>query len=140
MAVGENWRRTLDQIPTVPGRLAFLASLRSPATGTYEHFGLSQRIGAAGADELLRRAHREIFDAWLCFNLASQKEELEEYFAGIGGDRREIVWNWLHFKPWNSWIPAESRDVERNLFDADLSAVLEMLRAEYGVASRDPDL
>jgi hypothetical protein len=36
-------------------------------------------------------------------------------------------------------VPGESRDVERKLFLADLGIVLEIIRAEYGVASRDPD-
>lgn len=139
-AVSDNWRRTLDQIPTVIGRLAFIASLRSTATGTYEHFGLSQRIGLEATSDLLRRIHLEIFENWLCFGLGQQKEEIEEYLGTLGSDKREILWNWLHVKPWTAWVPAESRDVERTLFDTDVSAVLELLRIEYGVASRDPDL
>lgn len=139
-AVAENWRRTLDQIPTVIGRLAFMTSLRSPATGGYEHFGLAQRIGAQAADQLLRRIHAELFESWLCFGLERQKEEIEEYLSTLGSDKREILWNWLYLKPWIAWIPAESRDVERILFDTDISAALELLRIEYGVACRDPDL
>lgn len=139
-AVTENWRRTLDRIPTIIGRLAFMASLRSPGTGSYEHFGIAQRLGAAEADQLLRSVHAELFELWLCCSLERQKEELEEYLTSLGPDRREILWNWLHLKPWTSWIPAESRDVERTLYDSDMSAAVELLRIEYGVASRDPDL
>jgi len=139
-AVSENWRRTLDQIPTVIGRLAFLASLRSAATGTYEHFGLSQRMGPEAANDLLRRIHLEVFENWLCFGLERQKEEVEEYLSSLGSDRREVLWNWLHVKPWTAWVPAESRDVERTLYDTDISAVVELLRIEYAVGSRDPDL
>ena len=32
-----------------------------------------------------------VFQEWLCFGLERQKEELEEYFSGLEGDRREIV-------------------------------------------------
>jgi hypothetical protein len=122
------------------GRLAFMASLRSPATGTYEHFGLSQRLGPQATSELLRQIHVEVFESWLCFGLERQKEEIEEYLSSLGSDKREILWSWLHLKPWMAWIPAESRDVERALYDTDINAVLELLRIEYGVASRDPDL
>jgi hypothetical protein len=139
-AVADNWRRTLDQIPTVIGRVAFMASLRSAAAGSYEHFGLSQRLGAQAASELLRQIHLEVFQSWLCFGLERQKEEIEEYLSSLGPDKREILWNWLHLKPWMAWIPAESREVERTLYDTDINAVLELLRIEYGVASRDPDL
>ena len=137
--VAESWQRTLTEIPTVIGRVAYLSSLRNVNTGTYEHFGLAQRIGESEADRLLRRSHMGAFQEWLCFGLERQKEELEEHFSGLDGDRREIVANWLTLEPFGGWVPGESRDVERKLFYADLAIVLELIRTEYGVASRDPD-
>ena len=136
----ESWQRTLAGIPTFPGRLAYLASLRNANTGTYEHFGLSQRIGAPEVDRLLRRSHVDLFQEWLCFSLDRQHRELDDYLADLDGDKREIVSTWLSLGPYAAWIPAESRDVERKLYYADLGAVLELIRRDYGVASRDPDL
>jgi hypothetical protein len=138
-AVAESWQRTLSAIPTLIGRVAHLSSLRNVHTGTYEHFGLAQRIGESEADRILRRSHMSAFQDWLCFGLERQKDELEEYFSGLEGYRREIVSSWLALEPWNNWVPGESRDVERKLFTADLAVVLELLRVEYGVSSRDPD-
>jgi len=135
----ESWRRTVAGISTLLGRLAYLASLRNQNTGTYEHFGLAERIGAAEVDSLVRRSHLEIFQQWLCFSLERQKEELEAYFSTLEGDRREILSNWLVLGPYAAWVPAESRDVERKLFYTDLETVLELIRNESGVASRDPD-
>lgn len=137
--IGQSWYRTLTEIPTVLGRLAYLASLRNTTIGTYEHFGLSQRVGVAEVDRLLRRSHSEVFQEWLCFGLERQKQELEEYFSELEGDKREILANWLSLEPYGIWVPAESRDVERKLFYTDLEVVLELIRTEYGVASRDPD-
>ena len=137
--LAESWKRTIAGITTSLGRLAYLASLRNVNRGTYEHFGLSERVGAAEVDSLIRRSHLEAFQQWLCFSLERQKEELEEYFAGLEGDRREILSNWLVLNPYASWVPAESRDVERKLFYTDLEMVLELIRSESGVASRDPD-
>jgi hypothetical protein len=88
---------------------------------------------------MIRRSHLGVFQEWLCFGLEQQKEELEEYFSGLEGDRRQIVSNWLTLEPYGRWVPAESRDVERKLFYADLSVILELIRIEYGVASRNPD-
>ena len=136
----ESWQRTLAGIPTFPGRMAYLASLRNANTGTYEHFGLSQRIGAHEVDRLLRRSHVDLFQEWLCFSLDRQRRELDDYLADLEGDKREIVSTWLSLGPYAAWIPAESRDVERKLYYADLGAVLELIRRDYGVASRDPDL
>ncbi len=138
-ALNESWRRTLSAIPAMIGRLSYLASLRNTNTGIYEHFGLAERVGAVETDKLLRHSHLEVFQEWLCYELDRQKAELEEYLAGLEGDKREIISTWLSLEPYAVWVPTESRDVERKLFYSDLSVVLELLRADYGVASRDPD-
>ena len=138
-AVAESWQRTLSAIPTLIGRVAYLSSLRNARTGSYEHFGLAQRVGEDEVDRILRRSHITVFQEWLCFGLERQKDELNEYFSGLEGDKREIVSNWLTLEPWNNWVPGESRDVERKLFGADLAVILELIRVEYGVSSRDPD-
>jgi len=80
-----------------------------------------------------------VFQEWLCFGLERQMQELEQYFSELEGDKREILANWLSLEPYGIWVPAESRDVERKLFYTDLEVVLELIRTEYGVASRDPD-
>jgi hypothetical protein len=138
-ALTESWRRTLAGINTVLGRLSYVSSLRNASTGTYEHFGLSERIGAAETNALIRDSHLEVFQQWLCFSLQKQREELEAYFLSLEGDRREILSNWLNLNPYEGWVPADTRDVERKLFYTDLEMVLELIRSESGVASRDPE-
>jgi hypothetical protein len=138
-AAAESWQRTLAGIPTLIGRVAYLSSLRNVHTGSYEHVGLAQRVGEDEVDRILRRSHMNVFQEWLAFGLETQKDQLEEYFSWLEGDKREIISNWLTLEPWNNWVPGESRDVERKLFNADLAVILELIRVEYGVASRDPD-
>ncbi|HWE49279.1 MAG TPA: hypothetical protein VG273_05800 [Bryobacteraceae bacterium] len=138
-AVAENWQRTLATIPTVLGRIAYLASLRNVNKGTYEHAGLAQRIGEIESDGILRRSHFAVFQEWLGFGLERQKNELEEYFSDLAGDTREIIATWITLPPYTDWVPVDSRDVERELFCADLRVVLDLVRADFGVASRDPD-
>lgn len=137
-ALAETWRRTLAGIPARLGRLAYLASLRNPNTGAYEHFGLAERVGAVETDRLLRRSHIEVFQEWLCFGLERQREELEDHLSSLEGNKRDIIAAWLSLEPYAVWVPAESREVERKLFYTDLAAVLELIRDEYGVASHDP--
>ena len=138
--LSDSWQRTLAGIPTFPGRLAYLASLRNVHSGVYEHFGLSQRVGEGEVDRLLRRSHVDVFQEWLCFGLERQKRELEDYFEGLPGDKREIIAAWLSLEPYGAWVPADSRDVERKLYYTDLSVILDLVRTEYGVSCRDPDL
>ena len=66
-AAAESWQRTLAAIPTLIGRVAYLSSLRNVHTGSYEHFGLAQRIGEDEVDRILRRSHMSVFQEWLCF-------------------------------------------------------------------------
>lgn len=136
-AATESWQRTLSRISTLFGRVAYLASLRDANTGTYQHHGLAQRIGEEATDGIIRRSHMAVFQEWLCFGLQLQKEEVEAYFSELEGNKRDIIASWLTLEPYSNWVPAESRDVERRLFCTDLAFVLELLRAEYGVASPD---
>ena len=65
--------------------------------------------------------------------------EEDKIVTRVCDGRRQIVSSWLTIEPYGNWVPAESRDVERKLFYADLTVILELIRNEYGVASRDPD-
>src|SRR5208283_2270817 len=85
------WHRTLEGIPTLLGRIAYLASLRDPNTDAYRHFGLAQRIGEDEAEQVMSSSHREAFQEWLCLGLERQKEELADYFAGLDDDPRKIL-------------------------------------------------
>lgn len=129
----EVWRRTLAQIPSLFGRLAYLASLRDPNTGQYHHYGFAQRFNEREANKTLKHSHLNVFSDWLCFSLEEQKSDLELYLEGCEGDKREIVANWLEWPPFMNWIPTQTRDAERDLFRTDLETVLEIVRREYAV-------
>lgn len=133
------WRHTLDQIPSVFGRLFYLASLRNSNSGQYEHFGLAQRFGAESADQVLRESHVRIFNQWLSYGLQEQKLDLEEYLSDVDADLPAVIANWIRVAPYQTCPPAETRQVERELFLSDLGRILEMLRFEHAVASPDPD-
>lgn len=133
------WRRTLSQIPTVFGRLVYLASLRDPNTGRYEHFGLAQMFGEDEADRALRQSHWETFQQWLGFGLERQKQDLDQYLAGLHRDPRAILETWSRVEPYRNLIPAAAPQAERQLYLSDLQALLELLKNEYGVACPDPD-
>lgn len=138
-AAADLWRHTLSQIPSVFGRLVYLCSLRDQNTGRYEHFGLAQMFSAEEADRVLRESHQRSFAEWLSFSLEQQKADLDLYLAGLNGNRRTIVETWIRVAPYRNLLPAAAREVERELYLADLETILELLKNEYGVASPDPD-
>jgi hypothetical protein len=138
-ASADLWRRTLDQIPTLYGRLVYLASLRNSDTGEYQHHGLALVFGAAATDQAIRESHWDIFQQWLSSRLLQQKAELEQYMAQLPTDRRVLVENWLQIAPHRNLPPAEARPEERELFDANLETLLQMLKNELAADAESPD-
>jgi hypothetical protein len=138
-AASDLWRNTLSQIPTVFGRLVYLASLRNQNNGTYEHYGLALVFGEDEANRALKDSHSTVFAEWLLFNLEQQKADLDLYLAGLFEDKRRVVENWVRLAPYQNLIPASIRAVERRLYISDLSALMELFRNAYGVAAPDPD-
>jgi hypothetical protein len=120
------WRKTLSQVPTVFGRLAFLASLRNTATGRYSHDALLRILGPEDTDRALCNSHHQVFSEWLRFSLAEQKSDLDEYLSVAGSSRRAFDYHHL--------MPPTARDVERQLYLTDLETLLELLKYEHGGA------
>jgi hypothetical protein len=133
----ELWSRTLVQIHSVFGRLAYLASLREPNSGQYQHFGFSQRFSEREADKTIRRSHTNVFMDWLCLSLEQQRADLESYLDTVGRDRQTILANWREWPPFMNWVPAQSRPADRELFRSDLEMVLEMIRQDSDGAATD---
>jgi len=138
-ATSDLWRNTLSQIPSVFGRLVYLASLRNPNNGSYEHHGLSLVFGEDEANRALKDSHLAVFTDWLTFNLEQQIADLDLYLAGLFEDKRLVVETWVRLAPYQNLIPASIRGVERRLYISDLAALVELFRNVYGVAAPDPD-
>lgn len=138
-AISDLWRNTLSQIPSTFGRLVYLASLRNPNGGHYEHHGLALIFGEEESRRALRDSHRKVFAEWLSFNLEQQKADLDLYLSSLSEDKRTILENWQGLEPYRSLWPKSATNVERQLYAFDLSAILELLRNVHGVGRPDPD-
>jgi hypothetical protein len=132
------WRHTLARIPTLFGRVLYLASLRNQSNGAYEHPGLARMVGDEEAGETLRRSHARVFQDWLCLNLEQQNTDLQEYLAGTPNPAAMLA-SWAASAAYQSWPPSTAQDVERRLFVGDLETLLALLKREYGGASPDPE-
>ena len=138
-AASDLWRNTLSQIPTVFGRLVYLASLRNANNGHYEHHGLGLVFGEDEANRALKDSHASVFAEWLTFNLEQQKADLDLYLAGLFEDKRVVVETWVRLAPYQNLIPTSIRGVERRLYINDLAALMELFKNVYAVAALDPD-
>jgi len=133
------WRNTLSQIPSVFGRLVYLASLRNSNSGRYEHHGLALVFGEDDANKALKKSHLRVFHEWLTFNLEQQKADLDLYLSSLYEDERTVLTTWLDVAPYRNLVPASLRPVEKRLYLADLKALLELMGNEHGAAGPDPD-
>jgi len=134
---GDLWRHTLARIPTMFGRVLYLASLRNQTSGVYEHPGLAQMVGDEEAGETLRRSHARVFQDWLCLTLEQQQADVQEYLAETPNPAALLA-DWVASARYQSWAPSTAQDVERRLFAGDLETVFALLKREYGGASPDP--
>ncbi len=132
---GDLWRHTLARIPTLFGRIVYLASLRNPGNGTYQHPALAQMVGDEQAGETLRRSHARVFQDWLCLNLEQQKADLQEYLAEASNPLA-LLGGWAN-STYQDLVPATAQDVERQLFIGDLATLRALLMREYSAASPD---
>src|SRR5579864_7517344 len=125
------WRNTLSQIPSVLGRLVYLASLRNANSGRYEHHGLALIFGEEDANRALKKSHSSVFAEWLGFNVEQQKADLDLYISSLFEDKRTVVETWLKLAPYRNLIPTTVRGVERRLYISDLTALMELLKNAY---------
>jgi hypothetical protein len=138
-AVDDLWERTLMHIPSSYGKLVYLASLRNPDTGRYEHFGLAQHPNNTDANRALRRSHESIFQQWVSCSLEQKKTDLELYISTIEAvERSELLDAWLRLTPYKNLVPAAIQGPERQKHVSDFEAILGLLKNVYGVASPDP--
>lgn len=138
-AVADVWRHTLSQIPTAFGRLVYLASLRNPNSGRYEHHGLALMFGLEQSNRALKQSHKQVFAEWLSFNIEEQLADLELYLSDLPEDKKTVLRTWSRLEPYKNLIPAAAKDVERRLYLSDLRAMIELLRGPAGGEDPDPD-
>jgi hypothetical protein len=132
-SAGKIWREALLGVSTQFGRLVYLASLRDSTSGYYCEPGLTKLLGTEGADRAIRHSHYQVFSEWLAYSLAEQKADIDDFLRGQGLSAGQ-PFNWSASLPYRSVIPPAARDVERQLYLADLETLLELLKAEHAVA------
>ena len=124
------WNRRLSEIPTLFGRLVFVASLRDSA-GVYRETTLTAMLGPQEAHRVLSRTHGEIFAKWLALGLAAKKADLESYLATPAGPGPSLP---LSDQACRQLIPPSARAPEQQLYLTDLERLLERWKDEAGPA------
>ncbi len=124
------WQRTLQQIPTILGRLVYLARLRDAESDRYVHHGLEAVFGAEAAEGALRKSHQEVLETLLSLPLGELRADVERYVDDLPQARRRTVNTWLKTKPHLLFLPPLCSDAQRELYEANLLLLLQRMKEE----------
>jgi hypothetical protein len=138
-AMYDVWNRTLEQIETQFGKLAYLAGLRNDNSGRYQHYGIAQLYGEDEANRVLRSSHERVFAEWLAFPLEKQRFDLEQYLAGMEDDLRTVLATWSTLAPYEQLPPEAAGEAERMLFASDIEITLELIRRAISAQGSDSE-
>jgi hypothetical protein len=121
------FKHTLSHIPTTYGKLAYLASLRDPHSGTYRHHGLVSMFGREDSLLALETSHAQVFQEWLLFPLAEKHRDLMEFLEGLDQPRESVLRHWARSNPFRSHVPETASAAEKELFSKELEILVEAL-------------
>jgi hypothetical protein len=111
----------VTQIPSIFGRLVYIANLWNAQTGRYDR-GLPVRF--ANADQSIAKWHQAFFVEWLALSMPEKERDVVLYWRTIGGRRDQIKSVRQHGE---AAMPPLVRSEERMLFVRDLSFVVALL-------------
>jgi hypothetical protein len=131
-ATADLWRNTLSHISTTFGRLGYLASLRDPNSGIYRHYGLASRFGREESLKAMRESHEQTFVEWMGLSMEDKLGDLGHCLADVEESAQNppqhVAERWLRSRIYRTYVPDAARDMERDLFCADLEALLEITK------------
>lgn len=131
------FRHTLSRIPSLYGRLMYLASLRDPNTGAYRHYGLANAFGREQSAQALETSHTRTFREWVNLNLEEKHTDLLAYLNTLDDPKGLVVRYWIESKGYAGCIPDSAGKADRALYLADIEGLLVVISRSSGGASTD---
>lgn len=122
---------TLAAIPSLYGRLAYLASLRDLSSGRYHHDGLAALYPAEAIQEAVALCHEQVFERVLETPLARQEDDLRACLSAMEDGLRPAIEHWQRMETFRVLLPENPPDYLRDLFCSNLRALLAILQKEY---------
>jgi len=131
-ALADLWKHTLSQIPSIYGRVVYLASLRDANSGIYRHHGLSAAFGREESLSALRKSHEDTFREWLNLPLPDKSADLVAYFQSLDENPRQVVTYLARAEPYLSQVPDSASRAQRRQFKMEMEILLELIKNDSG--------
>lgn len=133
-ALADLWKHTLSQIPSVYGRLVYLASLRDPNSGAYRHHGLSAAFGREQSTYALKKSHDQTFLEWLTMPLAAKSADFRAYLQSANSEENpQAVLTYLaRGSRYAMQAPDTAGPAQREQFQLEVGILLELLKNDSG--------
>ena len=133
-ALADLWKHTPSQIPSIYGRLVYLASLRDANSGVYRHHGLSAAFGREESVSALRKSHEDTFLEWLNLALSAKSADLITHFQNLEENPRQVVAYLARATPYLSQVPDSASPAQRRQFKMEMETLLELIKNDSGGA------
>ncbi|MEO8592594.1 MAG: hypothetical protein ABI759_04660 [Candidatus Solibacter sp.] len=124
------WSDRVEEVDTLFGKLAYLASLRDRASGAYRDAAAEREYDTATVSGTVTSMHATVFRHWVGLKVEQQRRDLAEYLSSPEGraaflsfDRRELS---------GMLTPPDARPEEKQQFHDDLTNVLMSLSQRPG--------
>lgn len=137
-ALADLWKHTLSQIPSIYGRLVYLASLRDPNSGAYRHHGLSAAFGREQSTYALRKSHEQAFLEWLTMPLAAKNADFRAFLQSANNEEspQAVVTYLARGARSVSQAPDAAGPAQREQFKLEVEILLELVKNDSGDARR----
>jgi hypothetical protein len=122
----ELWRLQLEAIPSLFGRLAYMASLRRPDQRYYDP-EVTSLVGKSLCHQIIQRSYTATIRTWFALTLREKASDLKPYLATLADGTTTIRWRqtWMEFA--RDVVPTDMNPTERQLFLRMLDSVLELM-------------
>jgi len=129
------WEASLERIPTLFGKLVFVAELFDEQTGKYGHRGLAFLMDDEAVDRFIRRNHLTLFRRWLRMGASSQIDDFSSYIVRAGDQREQVLVSCTRLEPHSLMVPQGASDDELLTYLKSIDYGLDYLYAFYGLTS-----
>jgi len=126
-AYRDSVKSTLPKIPSLFGRLMYIAARRDSERDYYQSLAEDGAFDPHEVDQVLRYEHLKSFEAWLCLSLEGQAADVTAYVREHLGNRIVDIRSWKQALPYSQLIPSTALQAQRDLFRSDLEIVLSLL-------------